>query len=194
MASDVSKELSAIVIGTSAGGFQALNSVLAPLPEDFPLPILVVRHQSPDSNDYLVKALQQACRVQVQHAQDGQTPQAGRVYIAPPGRHLRIRPGGKMGLSDDEPVNFSRPSIDVLFSSAAEHYGKSLLAVILTGANSDGAAGVQGVKNHGGCVMVQDPASAHSKEMPQAAQAAVEADWVVWLDQIGPQLWSLTRP
>ncbi len=100
---------------------------------------------------------------------------------------------GRLQLSADKPVNFSRPAIDPLFKTAAEVHGSFLLAVVLTGANADGANGLREVKAQGGTILVQDPASAVADTMPKAALAAVEVDYMVWLDQIGPLLWTLTR-
>ncbi len=183
----------AVAVGTSTGGFQALTRLLRPLPADFSLPILAVRHQLPTTDAYLIRALSQECQLLVDFACEGDVPAAGRVYIAPPDRHLLVNQHGILSLSSCDPVNFSRPSIDPLFESAAKYYGPALVAVVLTGANRDGAAGVVAVKRHGGRVLVQDPASAEAKAMPEAALAVVDADSVVLLDQIGPLLWSLAR-
>ncbi len=185
--------IEAIVIGTSQGGFDALKSVLEPLPADFPAPILVVRHQSSKASNYLVNALNQTCHLKVKFAKTDDQPLPGVVYIAPPDKHLLVGKKGRLKLSAGEPVNFSRPAIDPLFESAAMFYGPTVLAVALTGANSDGAMGLRKIQKKGGKVMVQDPDSAEAEAMPKAALAAVEADYVIWLDQIGPQLWSLTR-
>jgi len=184
---------SLIVIGTSQGGFTALKIVLAPLPVDFPIPILVVRHQLSDSDNYVVQALSQACQLKVKFSEEGDCPKAGTVYLAPPDRHLLVDKEGCLQLSQDDPVKFSRPAIDPLFKSAARYYGSSLLAVIMTGANSDGAEGVMEVKKQNGQVLIQDPDSAEADVMPRAAMAAVTADHITWLAQIGPMLWTLTR-
>lgn len=183
----------AIVIGTSTGGFLALVKVLRPLPKDFPVPIMVVRHQKADSDDYLIRALNQECPLQINYAQNGMKPESGHVYVAPPDHHLIVNENGLLELSSDQPVNFSRPSIDVLFKSAADYYQSQLLSAVLTGANNDGAAGVEKVKQFGGTVLVQDPDSAEAEVMPEAALKAVDADYVIWLDQIGPKLWDLAR-
>jgi len=193
MTSAYQKKFDAIVIGASTGGFKALAKVLAPLPQDFPLPILVVRHQKADSDDYLIKAMNHECQLQVSFANDGELPKSGQVYIAPPDKHLLINHDGTLSLSSNKPVNYSRPCIDLLFDSAARYYRTKLLAVILTGSNSDGAAGAKVVKQHCGQVLVQDPSSAEAPIMPQAALSTINADYIVWLDQIGPKLWDLTR-
>lgn len=182
-----------IVVGTSQGGLEALRAVLSPLPADFPVPILVVRHQVADAGDYLLQALQKNCALKVRYGEAGEWPQPGTVYIAPPDRHLLLGTKGELQLSADKPVHFSRPAIDPLFKSAANCYGAAVLAVVLTGANSDGAEGVVEIKKKGGKVLVQDPESAETDTMPKAALAAIKADYIVWLDQIGPHLWTLTR-
>lgn len=184
-----------IVVGASHGGFEALKKVLRPLPADFPVPILVVRHQSPQTDDYLIDAMNRACQLKVTFAEAGERPQPGVVYIAPPDRHLLVDHNGRLKVTDDAPVNFSRPAIDPLFLSAAKRYGASVLAVVLTGANDDGAIGAAAIHNNGGRVMVQDPVSAESPTMPLATITTVPLDGndIVWLDQIGPQLWDLTR-
>ncbi len=178
-----------IVIGTSQGGLQALKKVLMPLPCDFPIPILVVRHQGAKANNYIVKVLDKECHLDINLAHDGEKPRQGSVYMAPPNKHLLISTNGNMQLSSGRKVNFSRPAIDPLFQSAAEALSSSLLAIVLTGANNDGVEGVKAVKKKGGRVMIQDPESAEADTMPKAAMAAVEADYVVWGDQIGPFLW-----
>nr|WP_320016817.1 chemotaxis protein CheB [uncultured Desulfobacter sp.] len=182
-----------IVVGTSQGGFDALHSLLTPLPEDFNIPILVVRHQRPDAGDYILKALGRATKLKIHFAVHWALPAPGQVLLAPPDRHLLVGEDGRMILSDDEPVNFSRPAIDPLFESAAKKYGPRLIAVVLTGANHDGAKGVKAVKANGGIVIVQDPDSADARQMPEAALAAVSVDQIIWLDQIGPFLWSMVK-
>jgi two-component system, chemotaxis family, protein-glutamate methylesterase/glutaminase len=182
-----------LVIGTSQGGFKALSKVLGPLPVDFSVPILVVRHQPADSDDYLLRSLSQTSQLKVKFAEDGDRPNPGTVYLAPPDRHLLINDGGVVQLSAAERVNFSRPAIDPLFISAANCFGPSVLAAVLTGANSDGAKGVMAIKKMGGKVIVQDPASAEADAMPKAALQVVDADYIVWLDQIGPLCWTLTK-
>ena len=193
MSYTLNKSINLIVIGTSQGGFEALKVVLAPLPADFPVPILVVRHQPADSGDYLISALNKVCKLTVKFAEEDERPKPATVYLAPPDRHLLVGEEGILRLSADEPVNHSRPAIDPLFISAAKFSDSRLLAVVLTGANIDGTDGVIEVKKHGGSVLIQDVASAEADIMPAAAQAAVDADYVVWLDQIGPTLWTLTR-
>ena len=170
-----------------------MKTILLPLPADFPIPILVVRHQSNKQDDYIITALNKVTQLQVKFAEANEQPLPGRIYIAPPDRHLLVDAAGKLQLSAGKVVNYSRPAIDVLFKSAAKKFTDSLLAVVLTGANSDGINGVIEIKKRGGQLLVQDPDSAEAATMPKAALAVAEADYVIWLDQIGPQIWTLTR-
>lgn len=187
------KNIQMVVVGTSQGGFDALKTVLGPLPNDFPAPIVVVRHQKADSDDYILKALGKVSQLKVRFAVHGEIPAPGVVYLAPPDRHLLVGNDGCFHLSMGKPVHFSRPAIDPLFQTAASCFGPNIIAVVLTGANSDGADGVKAIKAHGGVVMVQDPESAEARAMPKAAMASVDVDHTIWLDQIGPFLWSLFR-
>lgn len=201
-----SNNYKAIVIGTSAGGFHALRIVLEHLPRDFPIPILVVRHQLATVDDYLIKALNKACHLHVCYAEENLKPVPGNVYIAPPDTHLLVNKQGLSHLSSEEPVNFSRPSIDVLFKSAAEYYQSQLIAVVLTGANADGTEGAKVIKSYGGIIIVQDPESAEAKTMPESVISELMSETnktenrtenrtenIVWLDQIGPKLWDIFR-
>ena len=180
-----------VVIGVSMGGFHALHTVLAPLPRDFSLPIAVVQHQHPKADDYLVRSLNEKCQMAVKYPENGEMPKPGRVYVVPPDRHLRFTEGPCFMLSDDAPVNYSRPSIDVLFLSAAAVYGDAAIGVVLTGANQDGAEGLREIKARGGLAIVQDPVTAQADAMPKAAIAATKIDHIVRLDQIGPVLWDI---
>lgn len=182
-----------VVVGTSQGGFDALKIILSPLPADFNVPVLVVRHQPPDADDYIIKALCRATQLKISYALDGLTPEPGQVYLAPPDHHLLVGTDKRIVISRGKPVRFSRPAIDPLFQTAAVACGSHLAAVVLTGANSDGADGVKDVKAKGGVVIVQDPNSAEARAMPEAAMASVAVDHIIWLHQIGPFLWSLVR-
>ena len=168
---------SLVVIGTSAGGLQALSVILGGLPSSLDVPIVVVQHRAPSSHD-LASVLQDATELVVEEAEDKQILEDGHVYIAPPDYHVLVAPG-EIALSTDAPVRFSRPSIDVMFESAAEAYGKSLLAVVLTGANQDGCRGAAAVARMGGRIFVQDPAEAEVAVMPAAVlQSVREAEMV----------------
>jgi two-component system chemotaxis response regulator CheB len=187
------QKIKMVVAGTSMGGFQALKQIFSPLPSDFPVPVLVVRHQASDTDHYVIDAMNRESQLRFKFAEEGEWPLAGTVYLAPPDSHMMVHSSGQIHLSSGQPVNYSRPSIDPLFISAAQLYGESLLAMVLTGANSDGVEGVKRVKQLGGRVLVQDPGSAEADTLPRAALAAIEADFLIWLDQIGPFLWGINR-
>lgn len=168
------REVEAVVIGSSAGAVSALSSMLPQLPSDYPLPILIVVHVSADRDNKVAKLFQSTCRLNVKEAEDKEPVAPGTVYFAPPDYHLLVENDRRLSLSNEEPVNFSRPSIDVLFESAADAYGRALLAIILTGANNDGAEGLRAVCAAGGLAVVQTPESAEASAMPEAALAACE--------------------
>jgi two-component system chemotaxis response regulator CheB len=176
-----------VVIGASWGGMRALERVLSGLPADFPIPIAVAQHRDPDAeDDLLAHLLERHTPLAVADAGDKDPLAPGRVLLAPPGYHMLVD-GDAVALSVDEPVQFARPSIDVLFESASEQYGARTVGVVLTGANADGAAGLAAIKRRGGYGIVQEPASAERPEMPQAALAA-GPDAVVDLDGVAPVL------
>lgn len=164
--------IQAIVIGASAGALEALSVILPGLPASFPLPIMIVVHVPPDKTSILAELFRQKCRIDVREAEDKEPIKAGTIYFAPPDYHLQVEADHRLSLSNDEAVLFSRPSIDVLFESAADAYGAGLLAVVLTGANHDGAQGAKAISQAGGTIIVQDAAEAFAPAMPQAALAA----------------------
>jgi len=172
-----------VVVGTSLGGLTALEQVLAALPIEFPVPIAVVQHRGKAGDDGMRRALQRSCRLPVLEAEDKMSAEAGRVYLAPPDYHLLVEDAA-FELSTDPPVNAARPSVDVLFESAAEIYKDRAVAVVLTGLNTDGAHGAQKVKENGGIVIVQDPATAEAPSMPRAVLEATRVDHVVPISQI----------
>lgn len=161
-----------IVIGGSLGGMAALRTILGSLPASFVLPIAVVLHRHKDSDDTLVSLLQREIALRVREVTDKDPIEAGLVHIAPSDYHLLVE-HMYYSLSTDEPVQFARPSIDVLFDSAAGIYAAQAIAVVLTGANHDGAAGAREIRRRGGIVIVQDPETAESAVMPEAAIQAV---------------------
>ncbi|MEX3786665.1 chemotaxis protein CheB [Paraburkholderia sp. BR14374] len=165
-----------VVIGGSAGGIEVLNVLLAALPARFAAAVMIVMHLPPDSPSYLVPALAHRCALPVLEPDAGELILPGRVHVAPPGYHMLVEVDRTVALSTDAAVRFSRPSIDVLFESAAAVYGERLLAILLSGANDDGALGLERVRALGGTAWVQDPASAGSAEMPRAAIARGAAD------------------
>lgn len=176
-----------IVVGTSAGGLRALEILLGGLPRGFPVPIVAVQHRARESSDTYVELLGKGTPLPVREVQDEDALRAPGVYLAPPDYHVLVEPG-RLALSVDDPVSYSRPSIDVLFESAADVYGARVLAVLLTGANADGAKGLARVKQAGGFAIVQDPATAESSAMPTAGIANAPVDRVLPLEQIAGEL------
>lgn len=175
----------AIVMGGSAGGVRALEIILSALPGDFMLPLLVVQHLHPSDNGSCAKHLARATRLVVVEPCDKQRIEGGRIYIAPANYHMLVERNGTIALSVDERVNWSRPSIDVLFQSAATAWGASVTAAILSGASADGAKGIQAVKSAGGLTIAQDPASAEHQIMPEAAINTCAVDTVLRPLEIG---------
>jgi two-component system chemotaxis response regulator CheB len=172
-----------VVVGTSLGGLAALQIVLGSLPQHFPLAVAVVQHRGLDPNDVLSLVLQLHCALPVGEPDDKEPIEPGRIYIAPADYHLLVD-RGSFALSTEPRVSHARPSIDVLFESAAVAYGDGLIGVILTGANSDGAIGLSRVKERGGVTVVQTPATAESAVMPEAAIAATTVDRILPLPEI----------
>ena len=180
-----------IVVGASWGGLHALSNVLAGIPGGLSCPIAVVQHRRADALEGgLSNLLQLHTHERVVEAEDKMAIEPHTIYVAPPDYHLLVEPGA-FALSVDARVQFARPSIDVLFESAADAYGRHVVGVVLTGANEDGAAGLARVKERGGVAVVQDPRTAERAEMPAAAAAATAADAILPLDQIGPFLYGL---
>lgn len=162
----------AVVIGTSAGAVEALLQLLPHLPAAFPVPVLIVVHLPPDHSSALVDLFAAKCAIAVKEAEDKEDLVPGTVYFAPPNYHLLVEPDFRVSLSSDEPVLYSRPAIDVLFESAADAWGDSLVGIILSGANNDGAKGLQCIGVSGGAALVQLPETASVPVMPRAALAA----------------------
>jgi len=161
----------AIVIGASAGGLLALSAILETLPPGFPLPVIVIQHRAKDERTLLGEVLQAKCRMCVKEADEKEPVAGGTVYLGPAGYHLLIEKNRSFSLSCEPPVHFSIPSIDVLFETAAGVYGCGLIGILLTGANEDGAAGIQAIRKQGGVTIAQNPAGAQFPVMPQAAIA-----------------------
>ena len=186
-----------IVVGASWGGLKALSTLLSGLPHDLDAAVVVAQHRAPKSTEGLSRLLQQHGPLPVCEVEDKMAIATGNVYLAPPDYHViveREKGGeGHLGLSLDDRVQFSRPSVDVLFESAAAAYQACVAAVVLTGANADGAAGLRSVKQSGGFTIVQDPETAESPVMPEAAIASGAADKVLPLSQIAAFLVELCR-
>jgi len=184
----------AVVIGVSAGGLEVLRVLLRLIPAGFGRSVIVVQHLHPLQDGFFIEALDRVCSLPVREAEEKEPVMPGVVYFAPPNYHLLIEANRTFALSTDEKVNFSRPSIDVLFESAAEVYGPELIGIILTGASGDGAIGARRIKENGGLVIVQDPATAQYPKMPSAALAETEVDRVLSVIEIGRFLACLERP
>lgn len=174
----------AIVIGTSAGGFTALSRLLENIPADYSIPILLVQHRSKDSQDLFEDVLQKRCRIRIKQADEKEKITAGMVYVAPPDYHLLVESDKSFSLSSEALVHFSRPSIDVLFESAATAFRDKLIGIILTGANNDGASGISTIRKVGGMTIAQDPREAQHSMMPQAAIDTMNVQFVWHLPQI----------
>ncbi len=184
----------AVVVGASAGAVDALSALFPALPPGYPLPVLVVVHLPPDKKSVLAELLRAKCGVDVREAEDKEPIRGGTVYLAPPDYHLLVEQDRRLSLSGEEPVLYSRPSIDVLFETAAEAYGAGLVGVVLTGANSDGARGLRVVTDAGGVALVQRPDLAYASAMPQAALDACPAARAVTLEEIAAYLLEAARP
>ena len=182
-----------IAIGTSLGGLNALLSVVRPLPRDLPAALVVVQHRGVSQDTGLVDLLQQNTALTVVEAEDKMALKPGILFVAPPDYHLLVEDRESLALCTEAPVRSARPSIDVLFESAADAYGDALVAVLLTGASTDGAAGLARVKRCGGRAIVQDPATAECATMPSAGIAATAVDYVLPLERIGDHLLSLVE-
>jgi two-component system chemotaxis response regulator CheB len=181
-----------VALAASAGGLAAISAVLAALPSDFPAAVLVVLHLDPNHRSWLVEILLRRVLLDVVQVKGGERLRPGRVFVAPPDRHLIVRPGGRLALSAAPRVHYVRPSADLLFISLAGCLGDHAVAVVLSGSGSDGAEGVRAIKRHGGTVIVQDEATAEYDGMPGAARGTGSADLVLPLPAIARALVELT--
>jgi two-component system, chemotaxis family, protein-glutamate methylesterase/glutaminase len=173
-----------IVIGTSWGGLDAVSRLLDGLDDAVRQPIVVVQHRSPESEDGALAGLLGHHTRRIVHDADDKTElEPYHVYLGPPDYHVLVE-GGHLALSTDEPVQYARPSIDVLFESAADEYGERAIGIVLTGANEDGARGLARIKDCGGVAIVQEPSSSERRAMPDAAIAATVADAILPLEEI----------
>jgi two-component system chemotaxis response regulator CheB len=182
---------SVVGIGTSWGGLAALTKLLGGLPGDFSLPVVVVQHRGKDSDRLLSELLQDATEMRVCEVEDKEPLEPGTVHIAPANYHVLVD-AGYLSLTVEDPVRFSRPSIDVMFSSAADTYGSGAIGVVLTGANEDGSRGLSHIVKRGGRALVQDPRTAEIPIMPVAAAKAVPSAEVLPLDKLAPRLIALS--
>lgn len=186
-----SGKFQAVVIGASAGGIAALEKVLSVLKNNCTLSFLIVQHISADGGKYLVEHFGSCCSLPVREAEDKEKIEPGKVYFAPANYHLLVEREKTMALSIEAKVNYSRPAIDVLFATAAEAYCQRLVGVVLTGANTDGAAGLARVGAMGGLTVVQSPQTAEVATMPQAAIDSTAVDHILDISEIGSFLGGL---
>jgi two-component system, chemotaxis family, protein-glutamate methylesterase/glutaminase len=177
--------IKAIVIGTSAGGLEVLDYLLPMIPANNTVPLFIVQHITADSDSFFIKSVKEKCHVKVKEACHTEEILPGAIYFAPPNYHLLIEDSKTLVLGSDEKVNFSRPSIDVLFETAADAFTKYLAGILLTGSNSDGSKGLLKIHQSGGKTIVQDPTSAYMDEMPLSAIKLFKPDFIWNLKQIG---------
>ena len=181
----------AIAIGSSAGGIDALDFLLPHLRSDTKVSVFIVQHIKANSDSFFVTMMNRKCQFRVKEPCNTEEIAPGTIYFAPPDYHMLIEENFTLTLSADEKVNFSRPSIDVMFETAAEAYGKNLIGIILTGANKDGSVGLRSIKRRGGITIVQNPKNAAFPEMPTAALALHAPDKILSLEDIGAYLMTL---
>jgi two-component system chemotaxis response regulator CheB len=180
-----------VALAASAGGLTALSSVLADLPAGFPAGVLVVQHLDPRHRSLMADILSRRTHLEVKQAEDGDRLAGGRVYIAPPNRHLLLNGDGSLSLTQTELVHFVRPSADLLFESVAASYKDRSIAVVLSGSGSDGSMGVKAIKKMGGTVLAQDQKTSEFFGMPGAAIESGSVDFVLPLEEIAPALVTL---
>ncbi|PRR83778.1 chemotaxis protein CheB [Clostridium vincentii] len=178
----------AIVIGTSTGGMEALRSILSTLQGDFSIPVIIVQHLNIHSESYLIEYLRRFCKLRIKEVEDKEVAVSGYVYFAPPNYHILIEKDGSFTLSVEERVCYARPSIDVLFETAADTFEENLIGVILTGANKDGSYGLSKVKEQGGIAIVQEPETSEADRMPKSAIESTNVDYILKLEEIGELL------
>jgi two-component system, chemotaxis family, protein-glutamate methylesterase/glutaminase len=183
----------AIVIGVSSGGLKAMKVIFSILPKDFSTPIIIVQHISAQSDNQWIRLLNDQSNLLIKEADEKEKIEHGSVYIAPPNYHLIIEMDKTFSLTINERVNFARPSIDVLFESAAEVYKNKLIGVILTGSNNDGTLGLKRIQECGGMTIVQNPETAESSCMPASAIAAIKPDYILPLKEITALLISIDQ-
>lgn len=181
-----------VVVGASTGGLKALQVVLSGLPAEFSLPLVIVQHRGKGTDTGLCDFLARNSILPVTEPEDKEKVLPGHAYLAPRDYHLLLESGG-FALSTDGPVGFARPSIDVLFESAADEYRDRVIGVILTGANRDGARGLAAIKAHGGLTMVEDPQTAACREMPDAAIKLTKVDWILPVQEMAAGLQKLSN-
>lgn len=183
-----------IAIGASAGGVGALGQILRALPAGFAIPIAIVLHIPPERSSLLPELFATHCAVPVKEVEDKEPVRPGAVYVAAPDYHMLVEPDRSFALSQDEAVNYSRPSIDLLFESAALAYGARVLGVVLTGGSADGADGLAAIRGAGGQGWVQRPDEAEAPAMPLFAIERAGADRILGMTELARDLAGLARP
>ncbi len=186
-------DLRAVVMGVSAGGFQALHMILPMFPKIFSVPVIIVQHRPAGEDYYFINSLNSKSLLTVKEAEGIEKILPQTIYIAPGGYHLLIEKDHTFSLSVDEPVCYARPSIDVLFETAAQVYGSHLVGIILTGANSDGSEGIRAIKQKGGLTIAQDPKTAQVNIMPLSAIETHCVDFILPLNDIPSFLTNLVE-
>jgi len=177
-----------VALAASAGGLQALSSVLAPLPLEFAAAIVVVQHLAPDHRSLLSEILSRRTALPVKEAEEGDRLLAGMIAVAPPNKHLLVNPDGTLSLSSAALVHFVRPSADLLFESLAASYRDRAIGVVLTGSGADGGMGVRAIRKMGGTVIAQDRATSAFFSMPDTAIKTGCVDLILPLDEIAAAL------
>ncbi|WP_037374245.1 chemotaxis protein CheB [Salinimicrobium xinjiangense] len=191
---NIKKNSRVVVIGTSAGGLKALKELVSQMPKDFPIPVLVVRHVSPDATgNVILDELNKLNTLKCQHAKDGNNLKPGYLYLAPSDQHLLIGEGLKMLVTKGAHENRSRPAIDPLFRSAAVAFGSGVIGILLTGYLDDGTAGMKAIKSCGGICIVQDPDEAEYPDMPRNALNNVKVDHCLPVSEMGALLLKIAQ-
>ncbi len=190
---DPTPDITAIAIGVSAGGMQAMAYLLSSLPKRFPVPIIIVQHRTASDDNFFVEYLNRLCPFWVKEAEDKEQLKDNIAYIAPPNYHLLVEKDRTVSLCYDNPINFARPSIDVLFETAAEAFKEKLLGIILTGANMDGSKGIEIIKQFGGTTIAQDPSDAEVPVMPKTAIETGKIDHILTLRGVSAFLCNLFK-
>lgn len=184
----------AVVIGLSSGGLEAMKTMFPLLPKEFGLPIIMVQHISPLSTGQWISLIDRFCVLNIKEADEKEEIIKGNIYIAPPNYHLLIENDHTFSLSTEGRVNFARPAIDVLFQTAADAYGETLIGIVLTGSNHDGAMGLKLIKDKGGLCIAQDPEKSISPYMPSTAIATANPHFILSLEEIIHLLIKLDNP
>lgn len=180
-------------MGVSSGGLNAMKILFSLLPVNFGVPIILVQHISARSDNQWINLLNGKTNLHIKEADEKEKIETGNIYVAPANYHLMIEKNKTFSLTIDERVNFARPSIDVMFESAAETYRDKLIGVVLTGSNNDGTKGIKRIQEYGGLTIVQDPQTAESPYMPASAIAAIKPDYILPLEDIIKLLLKITR-